>query len=342
MTQSRKAMQTKLCCFVVPYFGKLPETMPVFLKTTENNPAYHWLLYTDDQTAYPYPENVFVKYCEFTEFVNRIQANFNFKIALSSPKKLCDFKPAFGHILAEELKEYAFWGYCDLDEYFGDLEQFIPKEFLFSYDKIFNHGHMTIYRNTEKMRYLYQTKCEFQPAKWKDYREVFTNDQNVAFDELDMNQLIKWQEGIKSCYKWVMADVLPYKSRFLGAIWRPEEDSSKIDPFRNFIVYWENGRLYLYGKEDKGFVKKEVLYVHLQKRNLRMVHYDQNSNRFVIFPNKITFLAESDSTEQILKKYYRVSFIKGMIRKDEICRMIEKWCFLWKHRVRKYILHEKT
>lgn len=52
-------MKKYTSCFVIPYFGKLPSNIEIFLKTCEYNKNFNWLLFTDDKTKYQYPNNVF-------------------------------------------------------------------------------------------------------------------------------------------------------------------------------------------------------------------------------------------------------------------------------------------
>ena len=79
---------SKLCCFIVPFFGKLPLTMPYFLKTCEFNLNYNWIIFTDDRTPYSYPMNVQVKYCSFDDIVALCNDKFDYEIELNNPKKV--------------------------------------------------------------------------------------------------------------------------------------------------------------------------------------------------------------------------------------------------------------
>ena len=144
----------KNACFIIPYFGKLPNTFPIFLRTCGKNPDFNWMIVTDDHTTYDYPPNVCCSYTTFDDFVTKVQACFDFSIALKFPYKICDFRASFGVIFAEELKEYRFWGHCDIDQYFGKINHFITDEILDSYDKILCLGHFTLFRNTTDQQSL--------------------------------------------------------------------------------------------------------------------------------------------------------------------------------------------
>jgi hypothetical protein len=42
------------------------------------------------------------------------------------PYTMVEYKPAYGHIFAEYIKEYSHWAYSDLDIIFGDLDGHLP------------------------------------------------------------------------------------------------------------------------------------------------------------------------------------------------------------------------
>ena len=115
---------------IIPYFGKLPNYFEIFLKTVEFNKDINFLIYTDDRTNYKYPSNVEVVYTTFQKFREIVQKNFDFEIALSSPYKLCDYKPAYGDILKDKIKKYDYWGHCDIDLAFGNKRKFITDDIL--------------------------------------------------------------------------------------------------------------------------------------------------------------------------------------------------------------------
>ena len=48
--------------YVVPFFGKFPKGFEFWLLSCKCNPTIDWLIFTDDQTPYDYPENVKVTY----------------------------------------------------------------------------------------------------------------------------------------------------------------------------------------------------------------------------------------------------------------------------------------
>ena len=152
----------KKICFVIPYFGKFNNYFPFFLESCKNNPSVNWLIYTDDKTKYNYPDNVMVKYTTFEEIKNKFQEKLSFKIALDRPYKLCDFKPAYGLMFEEDLMQYDYWGYCDVDLFFGDIRKFFTDEILNRYDKIGFYGHCTIFKNNTKVNNLFKSNKRYK------------------------------------------------------------------------------------------------------------------------------------------------------------------------------------
>jgi hypothetical protein len=90
---------------------------------------------------------------------------------------LCDFRPAFGDIFAEELTGYEYWGHCDLDVLFGRIRDHLPSE-AFDADKILFQGNFALYRNTPDAARWYRHE-----VGRISYRDVFTDPAARHFDE---------------------------------------------------------------------------------------------------------------------------------------------------------------
>ncbi len=169
----------KSICLVIPYFGKFPSNFNLFLKSCSYNSTIDFLIITDDKGNYDYPPNVKVIYKTFEELRKLIQRNYDFKINLNNPYKLCDYKPAYGEIFNFYLQNYDFWGYCDVDLMFGNIRSFITDDLLENYEKIFSRGHLTLFKNNIKMNTIYKNRINGK----EKYKEVFSNAKNYAFDE---------------------------------------------------------------------------------------------------------------------------------------------------------------
>jgi len=167
--------------FIITYIGKFPWYFPYFLHSCKYNPTIDFLFFTDnnDQNL-ELPANV--KIIPFSIELFKIEATkaLGFEVSINYSYKLCDFKPAYGCIYADYIKEYDFWGYCDIDVIFGNIRLFITEELLNEYDMInARHDYLTgsfaLYRNQPFLQELFKQS--------KDYRKVFTNPRNFFFDE---------------------------------------------------------------------------------------------------------------------------------------------------------------
>lgn len=111
--------------------------------------------------------------CEMAKLFTRVtddrQKNNQMKMSLSKlqsmlskqiihlPYILVEYKPAFGHIFADYLKEYSHWGYSDIDVVFGDMSRWIDHDEWTDYDivtygfgdqdKLYLRGQFTFHRN---------------------------------------------------------------------------------------------------------------------------------------------------------------------------------------------------
>lgn len=114
-------MTMRKAAFIIPFFGKFNNFFQLFLNSCGKNKDYDWIIFTDDKTNYQYPSNLIVNYTTFEKIKSLFQTKFKSKISLDRPYKLCDFRPMYGYLFQEYLKDYKFWGHCDTDMLFGDI-----------------------------------------------------------------------------------------------------------------------------------------------------------------------------------------------------------------------------
>ena len=338
----------KLVCFIIPYFGTLPDYFPVFLRSCEINRNFEWLLLTDDHTDYNYPENVNVIYTTFAELRERAEACFPFEISLPSPKKLCDFKPTYGFLFQEELKPYKYWGYCDIDLVLGDLNAFLDEAELGKYKKHFYLGHMSIYENTPEMRTLFMQghPRKEDGAQLFGYMDVLGNPSNMVFDEWSdtvetVNQVAE-AKGVSINPSFPMFDIRPWRSRFFSIVFDPGIHDGIHNSRDNYVVAWENGKLYRLSLEEttKKLKKQEILYAHFQKRKMRWWNRDLSLPCIFFFPNHIKPCSEV--TDKMIRRGLRLAKVRRWLRIDEIRHKLADFTALWKHRYRKYIRRTKS
>lgn len=299
----------KKCCFIVPYFGKLPNYFPVFLKSCEANKDYNWIIFTDDTSTYNLPQNVKIEYMTFEELKKIINNKLGFSCVISEVHKLCDYKPAYGLIFEEYLANYKFWGHCDLDMLFGKINNFITDEMLRNYDKIGCLGHMIMYKNNIENNRLFMKKLNNRLL----YKQVFTTEKTMVFDET-----FNGKENINSIFeeygKKIYTDDLAFNVKIFPTKFKRTKFDYKNyeyydEKIRDAIYLWENGKIKRYFIENSNLIVEEYLYIHLQQRTMKYCSDIVNFNVIKIIPNEFLPLEVEKITVDNFKK----------IRKSKVC-----------------------
>ena len=242
------------CALIICWIGKLPKYFPIFIKTCELNPEFEFFLFTDDNITVQLPPNV--KYFPFTmeEFKHRIYKIHLKDFSIKRAYRICDFRPMFGELFADELNGYTHWGYCDMDLIFGHISDFVTENLL-KHQAVFNGGHFTLIQNNSKLNNLY--KCE---GALFPYYYVAKTDGIFAFDETTGIQRIAKNQNIDAVYgiPYIETEIKYHqlRSRF-----------SKTNPDYQ-CFYWENGVLYRCKIDGDGIKYQTYAYIHLQKRKI--------------------------------------------------------------------------
>ena len=262
----------KKIVLIIPYFGSFNSDFPFWVKSVADNETVDFLLITDNEVCNP-PKNLRVQNFSFNEVRNMIQKLFDFKICLDQPYKLCDFRPCFGEAFAEYIKEYDFWGYTDMDMVYGNIRNFITEDLLSSYDRILGLGHFSLFRNVKNVNEIYRKVS--QPA----FQQVFTYPCGCAFDEywgvsryMDLNMKGRFFQS----YPFDDIDCMKYAFQ---SQMRRREDTGKT----NFIYSYEQGKLYRIYEFQGKLCKDETMYVHFQKRNMKI--QTKATDFFMMIPN---------------------------------------------------------
>lgn len=255
---------------VVPHFGERPSYFSLVVRSMARNPDVHWLLLTDEPVA-DAPPNVAVRLREFEDLVACIRGHFDFEISLERPYKLCDFRPAFGEIFADELAGYDFWGHCDIDVLFGRIREHLPAE-AFEADKILFQGNFALYRNTAEAAGWFRHE-----VGRISYREVMTSPAAMHFDEWAGIYYIVEDLGVR-CWQEERIFDLSF------AMYRTRAESPEGRDPRRYA--WEEGEVCEYRLDGGEIVRRTALLVHLQKRTMRAPAGDVlEADRCWILPN---------------------------------------------------------
>lgn len=284
--------------FLCPFFGTVDQMLHrLWLKSCKTNDDFDFIFITDDSNALkmPMPSNVKGVFMKWENCVARIMSKFDFAITLEEPYKLCDFRPAYGIVFSDLIREYDFWGHMDSsDTILGNLHNYITDDLMDIYDKIHSFGHLTLYRNTldANKRFQISSSCG------TTIQELFSRSEVMGFDEMNhpwsINTIYK-ENGFSLLERIpnLVADILPSKYSF-----QIVEDAGEKIPR---IFEWDHGNLFDVTTRRGEIHKREIGYVHFQKRKMTsMVPIEDN--HFYMIPN---------------------CFIPA--NQNLTCEMIEKW-----------------
>ncbi len=301
--------------FIIIYFGKFNNYFQLFLNSCGfNKDVFDVFIWTDDNSSYEYPTNVKVIYTSFEEMKYMIQEKFNFKIEICSPYKLCDFKPAYGYIMYDFIRDYKYWGHCDTDIIWGDAKKFLLGEDLKQYDKLFFLGHCTIYKNE------YSNNCAFMQTE--RYKEVFSNKSNMSFDEEFNNSVNNEFDQLhkKVLYEEYEANLLVKANDFY--ITRYDFKLKKyINEKKNRLFFiWNKGELIGIWKDKNGYQTKEYMYIHLQSR--KMKNNVGKLEVYKIIPNCFERVEDLCDYNRIKKRYVNFNYFR--VRTNNLYKKIKK------------------
>jgi hypothetical protein len=166
--------------FLIPYFGKWPEWMELYIHSVELNHTIDFHFITDCDTEISSAPNIHFHPCTFEEYVSRAQELLKVEINIPNPYKICDLRPFFGIIHQDIIEQYDFFGWTDVDVVFGDIRSFYTPELFEQYDVLSSQevrlsGHCSLLRNTETYRNI--------GYKIYDWKGALSNPDFVGIDE---------------------------------------------------------------------------------------------------------------------------------------------------------------
>ena len=168
-------------CLIVVHIGQFNNYFDLLLESCGRNKEIDWFFMTDDMRFVDgAPPNVTFFQESLDGFSEKVSQTVGVVPCIEYAYKLCDFKPIYGHIFSNILKGYDFWGHCDTDLIFGDIlgTLTIPIEDIYNFDRIYIRGHLSFYRNTDRINTLFKTK-----VYGLDYVKILSDSKHHAFDE---------------------------------------------------------------------------------------------------------------------------------------------------------------
>jgi hypothetical protein len=229
---------------LIPYFGRWPFWMPFFLQTCKRNADIDWLFFSDCGTPDDLPDNVQIVPISFVDYCQLVSERLGIPFKPANPYKLCDIKPALGHIHAEHLADVDFWGFSDIDLVYGQLRGYFSEERLARYDLLSTHarrvsGHLCLLRNNERMRQAFMRVPGWQAC--------FEDPEHRAFDEAAFSRLFIRRKNWPEALRWVADRFNPWRrsSEFNEAFSTPHARVPWLSGGFDFpdCWIWDDGRL---------------------------------------------------------------------------------------------------
>lgn len=259
---------------VVTWFGNLPPYFPAWLKSAEYNNSIDFLFFSDQQFE-SQAANIKIHYTTLESSIRYFEKKLGRKIYIKNSYKFCDCRAFFGILYEDYLKEYDFWGYCDIDLVFGNIRKFLTDERLEQYDRFYQYGHLSVFRNVEYINNLY-----LLPGSIYSLDEVFKGKAKVTFEEYSgLNRICQ-----KNNIAWyVNADFADFIIDFPKRM----EVTHYIKNYEKQVFVWHNGRAYRIYQEGKNICEEEFIYMHWQKKKPKIQGNITNESYLIITGNQI-------------------------------------------------------
>lgn len=302
---------------IVPYFGEFNDYFSLWLESCSKNKGIDWLLITDIENSFVLPKNVKIVKKTFSEVRDLFRSKLGFKISLETPYKLCDYKQFYGFLFEEYIADYDFWGYCDCDLIFGDIESFLTEDCFLSYDKILRTGHLSFVRNKKEINEIFRN--------YNTYKVALSSPAIYGYDEsIEGYHLGFAGELMDKGYNFFRDDELVADIDFR---YYPFHIVSSPDKICAFL--YDNGKIYRIERTpDKCLLKTEMMYVHLQKRKM-VVKCKSDAKKFLIVPNYFldydVKLLESDHFWESITQDKRDYFDFRLEKKNAIKRDVVRF-----------------
>jgi len=250
----------KLAILVV-WFGKFPCSIEMWADSAKYQDVD--FIFITDQLQPEYCKKFQWINMSMDELIIKIKDRLKIEINIKHAYKLCDFRPAFGHIFEDLIFSYDYWGYCDLDMVFGSLKSFLEIALENNPDKIFSRGSLSFYKNSPEINSLYTS--EFLSSQgFCSYKEIFNDEKSCAFDEA---------HGIFKIFREKKMNIFNNQSMIditVDSIYFKPNNSKK---YLVHLFIYHQGHIYnLVSDYSKDLVNKykivEVSYIHFQKRSI--------------------------------------------------------------------------
>jgi hypothetical protein len=191
---------------LMPYFGRWPQWINLFVESCKWNPDVRWRFFTDCGEPENKAANVEYVHLGFDDYKALVRDRLRIAFNPTDAYKLCDLKPAYGDIHARDIAGYRFFGWGDIDLVYGRIGDFytnavLAKSNALSIRSDMFAGHFAILRNTRMLRRAYR--------RMPGFREALEHPQYREFDERAFYRVFHPPESERSGIRRVLAGFDP-------------------------------------------------------------------------------------------------------------------------------------
>jgi SAM-dependent methyltransferase len=254
------------------WFGEIPEYFKYHYETCVANKNVDFLFITDQKIELETEDNYIIINIDLQFLKDRLKDKIGIDYNFSNNRNICQFKSALGDIFQEELKNYLYWGFHDIDTLFGDFNKFILTLLNDDYDIISfaakNYhdrlsGPLALIKNNDTNNKLYK-------KRFSEFVDKLYNYSVDSFDETEFNAIIKEDNNIKVK---LLYDVCNFST-------------DKGYPI--YESFWSGGKLYINDEE-------------------KLIHHfiDKNNTNFYKIGNSISTYYKKD----LVDDFYWVTYL---------------------------------
>ncbi|MCQ2480157.1 MAG: hypothetical protein MJ120_05895 [Clostridia bacterium] len=275
---------------ITAYYGKFPSYYRAWLRSAQCNADIDFYIVTDLRVD-RIPRNVKQIPLSFDEFHALIETKLGGSVNLDSYYKINDYKPMFGVIFEDLLKNYDWWAYADMDVIFGDIRKFIDLYNIEEYEHFIHSSCLSFYKNNQLNNQAFMLDGAMQ-GNWLD---VITTDKVCGFDE---------RGGIYSIYK---KNKIPMLEKTKCANISSNFKRFRLSDGMNYdqqVFYWQDGGIFRTYIDNGQIKEEEFLCLHLKKRHFTREAFDVfSADAFYICPTGLYKKEMGIATIADIEKY---------------------------------------
>lgn len=273
---------------IVTWFGSLPVYFPAWLKSAEFNSTIEFYCFFDHEFESS-AQNIHIVKTTMDAEIERISKATGEKINIKNAYKFCDLRPFFGIGYQEYIKDYAYWAYCDIDMVFGNFRYFLTDDILSQYDRFYEYGYLSVFRNNDQMNHLYDL-----PGGIYSKRAIFRGEGKCTPEEQYGLYRICEKNHIKWYREKNFADFyIPYSSYILN----------QRDNYEEQVFYWEDGKVIRAYVDNDAIKIEEMAFLHWQKRKPKITKEALDGNAYFLTPAELVAKKHGVPSREDINKY---------------------------------------